>query len=82
MVTGHDDKREQRVPLTRKMQKCVLDNFRLPLVRQVSDGTLLIEQFVDQCEHQLVLAFFPLTFRKLSWSRTRIQLLAVLSNPF
>ncbi len=43
VMTGHHDKRKQRVSLAGKVKECVLHDLRLAIVGEVSHGAFVVE---------------------------------------
>lgn len=82
VMTGHDHKRQERVTLAGEVQKCVLDNLRLPVVGEVAYRAVVVQQFVHQRKQQLVLVTFPLLLRETLRTRPRIEFQPILPDAF
>ncbi len=81
VVTGHNDKSEQCVSFIGKVKEGVLDDSCLAFIFKVPNGTLVIQQFIDETEHKFVFPAFPLVLAKSRWSRTLFQFTPILPDP-
>ncbi len=78
VMARHDDEGQQPVALVGKVQECILDDFGLPVIGQMVDRRLAVQQIDDESEQQLMLSMFPIRLRQMVRFGAHIEFVAIL----